>query len=124
MDGGIQNKQCFHAACGKECLRRPKPKKKRNLIAKFSKKRQKDNRTYSALRKQFLELNPNCQGLLAGCTGQATDVHHSRGRCGNSYLDTATWVAVCRLCHSQIETQPIMAKELGLSKSRLSINQS
>jgi hypothetical protein len=83
-----------------------------------SKKQGKANREYSKLRKQFLEANPECVAGLMNCRYEATDVHHSAGR-GEKFLDTETWVPVCRPCHLFLESHPLKAKELGLSKSRL-----
>lgn len=87
-------------------------------IRKFSKKRAAENRKYSTLRKQFLE-DKECEAGLEGCTGMASEVHHKKGRIGENFLDVSTWLAVCHHCHIEIETKPAMAKELGLSESRL-----
>lgn len=64
--------------------------------------------------------NPMCQAKLIGCSGEATDVHHKAGR-GENLLKISTWIAVCRSCHTYIETNPAEAKEMGLSMSRLEI---
>lgn len=73
---------------------------------------------YSKLRKEFLTQFPYCQARLANCTANSTDVHHMKGR-GAFYLDKSTWLSVCRTCHNWIELNPIQAKEMGFSKSRL-----
>jgi AMMECR1 domain-containing protein len=88
-------------------------------IAPVSKKRQVAMDEYSKRRLAFLSLHQFCQAKLVGCTGSSTDVHHKAGRVGDNYLNMNTWLAVCRNCHSWIETNPIEAKELGLSESRL-----
>jgi hypothetical protein len=88
-------------------------------ISPVSKKRQGEMDTYSKLREAFLIAKPHCEAKLIGCTGVATDVHHKAGRVGDNYLKISTWLAVCRKCHSWIETNPEEAKELGLSESRL-----
>lgn len=93
-------------------LRGDKEKKK---IGPYSKKRQKDNRKYSELRKGFLE-DKICE--FPGCERQATDIHHARGR-GAFLLDVSTWKALCREHHTHCETHPDEAKSLGLSNSRL-----
>lgn len=101
----------------KECwykIEKPKP------IAAISKKMQKTVGEYSGLRTAFLIIHPFCKAKLQGCTGEATDVHHMSGR-GEDHLKIATWMAVCRSCHTWIELNPIEAKELGFSKSRLNI---
>lgn len=88
-------------------------------IAPVSKKRQVAMDEYSKKRLAFLALHPSCQAKLVSCTGKATDVHHKAGRVGDNYLNMNTWLAACRSCHSWIETNPVEAKELGLSESRL-----
>ncbi len=88
-------------------------------ISPVSKKRQGEMDKYGKLREAFLVAKPRCEAKLVGCTGVATDVHHKAGRVGDNYLKIGTWLAVCRSCHSYIETHPEEAKELGFSKSRL-----
>ena len=62
--------------------------------------------------------NPYCQARLDGCTANSTDVHHMKGR-GVFYLDKATWLSVCRTCHDWIEKNPLQAKDMEFSKTRL-----
>ena len=88
-------------------------------IPPVSKKRKAEMDNYSTKRTLFLIANPNCQAKLVGCTGKATDVHHTAGRIGDNYLNMSKWKALCRNCHSYVETHPEEAKELGLSESRL-----
>jgi hypothetical protein len=88
-------------------------------ISPVSKKRQVEMDEYSKKRLAFLALHHNCQAKLVGCTGKSTDIHHSKGRLGDNYLNISTWFALCRACHSYLETNPEEAKELGFSKSRL-----
>jgi hypothetical protein len=113
-------KPCKHPCCPDTGpCRKAKPKPKRKPIRRHSKKRAKEERSYSALRKEFLEANPECEAKLKMCRGEATDVHHMVGRVGENLLDTDTWLAVCRPCHLWIESHPEQAKELGLSENRL-----
>lgn len=72
---------------------------------------------YSKKRAAFLIVHPICQARLVGCTKEATDIHHKAGR-GENHLKISTWLAVCRSCHTWIETNPAEAKELGLSETR------
>ena len=88
-------------------------------ISPVSKKRQGEMDKYSLLRDAFITAKPRCEAKLVGCTGLSSDVHHSKGRVGDNYLNIGTWIALCRSCHSYVETHPEEAKELGLSKSRL-----
>jgi hypothetical protein len=88
-------------------------------ISPVSTKRRGEMDTYSKLREAFLVVKPHCEAKLIGCTGKSTDVHHKQGRTGENYLKVGTWLSVCRICHSYIETHPEEAKELGFSESRL-----
>ncbi len=88
-------------------------------ISPVSAKRRVEMDEYSKRRLAFLALHQACQAKLVGCTGPSTDVHHKAGRVGDNYLNMNTWLAVCRDCHTYIETHPEEAKELGLSESRL-----
>lgn len=99
----------------KECWYKQEPPKK---VAPVSKKMKETMDEYSKKRVAFLALNPNCQAKLVGCTGKATDVHHKEGR-GANHNNINTWFAVCRTCHQWIEENPLEAKELGFSESRL-----
>jgi hypothetical protein len=89
-------------------------------IAPVSKKRQVAMDEYSKRRIAFLALHTTCQAKIPGCTALSSDVHHKIGRTGDNYLNMNTWLAVCRSCHTWIETNPVEAKELGFSESRLS----
>jgi hypothetical protein len=88
-------------------------------ISPVSKKKRVEIDTYSKLREAFLFVKSHCEAKLVGCTGKATDVHHKAGRVGDNYLKIGTWLAVCRSCHRWIEDNPLEAKELGYSESRL-----
>ena len=99
----------------KECWYSLDPPKK---IPPVSKKMREIIDEYSKLRTAFLVVHSNCQAKLVGCTGKSTDVHHKAGR-GENHLKISTWLAVCRSCHNWIELNPVEAKELGLSESRL-----
>lgn len=93
---------------------------KQAKIKPVSDKRSKDIREYSKLRKKFLDANPMCQSGLVQFPHAATDIHHMAGRCGDLFLNTKYWLAVCRTCHQWIETHPEEAKKKRLSVSRLS----
>jgi hypothetical protein len=88
-------------------------------ISPVSTKRRGEMDEYSRLRDAFLTAKPKCEAKLVACTGISTDVHHKAGRVGDNYLKIGTWLAVCRNCHSWIENNPLEAKELGFSQSRL-----
>ncbi len=106
-------KDCWaqHPDKGKKPLQAKKP------ISKKSSKQEKLDALYSVLRETYLKANPFCKAKLHGCQINATDVHHMAGR-GKFMLDQTTFLAVCRICHNQIEENPIMAKAMGFSESR------
>lgn len=95
----------------------PKLKKQKPIAPKSKKQSMLDN-AYTKLRRIFLSEHDMCQACLPGCMGQATDVHHKKGR-GKWYLVVATWMAVCRKCHQWIEEHPIEATEMGYRESKI-----
>lgn len=108
-------KYCKVCWSKKEPLNFPKSTSKPK--AKSDKKAVLDG-VYSRLRLSFLEKNPYCKAKLKNCSVHATDVHHMMGR-GSHYLNQETWIALCRSCHQWCELNPLMAKDLGFSKSRI-----
>ena len=106
----------------KDCWAQHPDKSKKPLQAKkpMSKKSSKQDKLdvlYSVLRENYMKANPFCKAKLPGCQINATDVHHKAGR-GKFMLDQSTFLAVCRICHNQIEENPVMAKAMGFSESR------
>lgn len=95
----------------------PKPKP-RTAIKPKSKKQIALDAAYSVLRKAFMLEHPMCEAHMPGCQGHATDVHHIKGR-GKWLLIVLYWMAVCRTCHTWIETHPIEATELGFRESKI-----
>tara|TARA_R100000479_G_C6341500_1_gene185507 strand:- start:146 stop:553 length:408 start_codon:yes stop_codon:yes gene_type:complete len=95
-----------------------KPLKVRKPINPKSKKMQAIDQAYSKIRKKFMLNKPVCEAGLPGCTVEATDVHHKKGR-GQYHLDVNTWLSVCRSCHTWIEEHPKEAIELGYSEKRI-----
>lgn len=108
--------QCWHSI--KYSTLDNKPTSIKKPLAPRSSKRVKLDNEYSQLRKIYLTKNPMCQAGLPGCTQQATDIHHKKGR-GKFYLVVDTWMSVCRKCHHWIETHPIEATELGFRESKI-----
>lgn len=107
---GKRDKYC------RECwYKQEKPKP----IAPVSKKMRKTMDEYSKKRIAFLAMFNICQAQIPGhCSGESTDVHHKQGR-GENHNNISTWLAVCRNCHTYIETHPEDAKQLNLSENRL-----
>jgi hypothetical protein len=57
-------------------------------------RRQRENREYTKLRREFLENRPRCE-FPNGCSERATEVQHRRGRRGLRLLDVDWWAASC-----------------------------
>lgn len=55
------------------------------------------------------------------CGGDATEVHHMKGRENDLLLDTSWWLPVDFDCHRKITDQPAWAEANGYSVSRLKI---
>lgn len=102
-------------------------------IRRVSKKRAKQLRTYSTLRKEFLALHPICQVwlkeqgitesdtaifhlLLDDYAPRATEVHHMNRRNGARLNDEAYWLAVCAEAHRRIHAEPSWARAEGFLK--------
>jgi predicted HNH restriction endonuclease len=87
-------------------------------IKTATKKRAKQNRAYTKVKKKFLVDHPTCMAQLDGCTGQSTDLHHIGGRTGENLLKVEDFAALCRNCHNIIHRKMSadQAKKLGLKK--------
>ncbi len=106
----------------KEAKVAEKKKEKRNKPAYKIKRRAKKlasaERIYSVLSKDFLMDNPVCQCGREGCWGVATEVHHKKGR--GKWLNVVEFfLSVCHHCHRWVELNPVEAKRLGYSVSRI-----
>lgn len=78
----------------------------------MSPKRKRESVRYGILRLAFLLKHPRCQ--VPGCNKASVDPHHKFGRIGSRFLDTSTWLAVCRDCHDAIHQHPQAARAKGL----------
>tara|TARA_R110000868_G_scaffold8307_4_gene43408 strand:- start:760 stop:1170 length:411 start_codon:yes stop_codon:yes gene_type:complete len=116
-DGGKRFcKRCWSAHSAKS---KPNPTAKQKRLPQRSPKRIKLDKEYSASRKVFLSLKPMCEAHLPQvCSQVSSDVHHTYSGSNRSkyYLEEATWLAVCRSCHTWIHDNPKSAKELDLLK--------
>ena len=93
--------------------------KRKQPIRKVSTKRAKQMREYKTYRIDYLFEHPNCECI--GCFTRSTDIHHKRGRSGALLTDKEFFLATCRPCHVKIENEPVFAKKMGYSVSRLEI---
>lgn len=95
------------------------PIKKNNVkLKKKSKKLGRNERIYSVLRKDYLLDHPVCECGQPRCTGEATQIHHKKGR-GRWLNFVEFFLAVCFSCHEWIENNPKEAKALGYSLPRI-----
>ena len=92
---------------------------RRTPLRRVSKKHAAALAKYYELRRAFLSEQTLCEGFkvgLAGCEGDAVEVHHQKGR-GIHLNDVSTFLAVCRPCHEFIHQHPSQARARGwLSK--------
>lgn len=94
------------------------PIKQKQRINSISDKQAKLNKAYSVLATQFKKDNPYCQ-VKQQCQGAPiSDVHHKKGR-GKHLLDSSTWLATCRKCHTWLHDNDAEAREKGFIQSRL-----
>jgi len=100
------------------CQRQAERAKKKPIKPR-SDKRAKQETEYNKKRKDYLNKYSVCQAGLVGCTKVATTIHHIEGRIGALLTDTDNFIALCMNCHVFVENHPKEAKELKLSKSRL-----
>lgn len=101
---------------------RPDPKKPKQekikahyRIRKMSEKREKENKEYLILNREFLK-DKKCQ--CKDCPNKATTVHHQKGRIGKLLCDIRFWLACCMDCHTEIENHPTWAYKMGYSLFR------
>ena len=87
---------------------RSKPLRSKKRMNRVSVKHRAELAVYSDARKTYLLSNPYCE--VCGC--EATDIHH-KARRGKNLNNTETWMAICRLCHSNIHDNPASAKAAG-----------
>lgn len=90
-----------------------------------SKKRQAENKIYTADRKKFLVENTIC--FIDGCSQEATTIEHTKGRVGYAddyarqnkislYLDQRFWKPCCLPHNLELERNPELSKKYQLSK--------
>lgn len=89
---------------------------KRTPLKKVSRKRAKELKVYSELRKLFLSARQYCEIFVDGCTRRATELHHVNGRNGRRLLDTQWFLPSCRNCHRYLHDNPRFARENGFLK--------
>jgi len=89
---------------------------KRTPLKRVSKKRAKENTTYTLLRRVFLIERPYCEIFEHGCTRKSTDVHHMNHREGKKLNMREWWLPACRTCHDWVRDHPKLARDKGFLK--------
>lgn len=103
-----------------DSIKATKPTVKQKPIRPRSLKRSKEEAEYSKKRKVYLDNHPMCKAHIPNvCTGQATEVHHKRGRIGADLTDETLFLGVCHACHEYIENNRAFAIEQGFSIKRI-----
>lgn len=80
-------------------------------------KRIVEEKLYKKVKKEYLTAHLKCE--VKGCNKVSKDLHHMRGRIGKLLYNEKYFLAVCRDHHTEIELNPVAAKENGYSLSRL-----
>lgn len=89
------------------------------LIPRVSKKKQAQDKIYnSVLRPQYMKSHKKCEANLSGCSIYSIEIHHTYSGKDRAkyYLETSTWMAVCRNCHNEIHDNPKKSREIGYLK--------
>jgi hypothetical protein len=94
-------------------IKPPEEKKKPKPISIKSVKRKVEEKLYLKKKKEYLTKHIRCE--VKGCNHVSEDVHHKKGREGKLLYDERFFMAVCRDHHTQIEGDPVWAKENGYS---------
>lgn len=76
-------------------------------IRRVSVKRSREQRVYTALRREFLASHPTCK-----CGRPSEVVQHRQGR-GSRYLDVSTWAARCAPCEHAEHMEPALSYASG-----------
>jgi hypothetical protein len=82
-------------------------------------KRMAEERLFAKKKKEYLTAHIRCE--VKGCNRVSEDIHHKKGRIGKLLYDERFFLAVCRVHHTEIETNPDAAKQNGYSLSRLKL---
>jgi hypothetical protein len=71
---------------------------------------------YRVLRDEYMRSNTICE--VDGCGRLADDMHHKKPRAYH-LCDVSIFMAVCRSCHTRIESDDIWARSKGYKLNHL-----
>lgn len=103
----------YHRSKADKALKSLKPISNKSEVQKGR------DKVYNTINAAFKAEHPLCQAQLEGCQKLTVDTHHKKGKVGQLLTDKKYFLACCRHCHTFIENNPVLAKALGLSISRL-----
>ena len=84
-------------------------KKTGGKLKNLSGSRKAKNADYEKAKAEYFEeKNYQCEI----CNQAASDLHHKKGR-GKFLCEKSTFMALCRLCHSQVHNEVAWARENG-----------
>ena len=108
------------SVCSFECMKEKKSKQPKSKIKPVSEKRSKELTIYHSLKESWLSRPENryCAVKTGDCLGQATEVHHKKGRENLLLLDQKYWLPICRNCHRFITDNSRWAINAGWSVER------
>ena len=92
------------------------PKKK--PIAKRSKKMTKEMKLYLKEKAEFLKPGDQCELNTDVCRGEATVIHHTRGKIGKLLRDKRYWKKSCVHCNNRVEEKDAKYRAKGLKLSK------
>lgn len=84
--------------------RQAKKSKVAKPVNKVSEKKAAELKEYAKLKKEFLNHKMKCELVLPGCFVSSYEVHHT-SLSEKNFLNTDTWMAICRSCHKKVETE-------------------
>lgn len=93
---------------------KPEPKKKTPIKTRSEKKTTLD-KIYQEIRSQWMQHNKLCRARFAGCTFQATEIHHMAGRRGFWLIISKWFFPICKKCHRHATKNSAEAIAAGVS---------
>lgn len=89
--------------------------KKRSELRKTSDQCHLLKVVYKILCTELKSLHRECEANLLGCTKNANEIHHCKGRRGILLIMSVHFKFICSSCHRWITDHSREAKEMGLS---------
>lgn len=91
---------------------------RKTKIKPRSKKMEKEMKLYLKEKAEFLKPGDQCELNTEVCRGEATVIHHTKGRIGKLLRDKRYWKKSCVHCNNHVENKDKEAREKGLKLSK------